>query len=76
MVLPTITVKLDWRSKEYSQNSVKINYATSCTKLVEIKKLEQFKWLNDVSAVALTQSLRNQDKAFSNFFAKRGKPEF
>jgi len=64
---------LDWRSKEYSQNSIKINYATSCKKLTEIKQLEQFKWLNDVSAVALTQSLRNQDKAFSNFFAKRAK---
>ena len=68
---------LDWRSKEYTQNSTKIGYAISCTKLVEIKKLVQYKWLNDVSAVALTQALRNQDKAFSNFFAKRAKyPNF
>lgn len=62
---------LDWRSKEYSLNGAKINYTKSAARLTEIKK--DFAWLYDVSNVALQQALRNQDRAFSNFFAKRGK---
>ena len=62
---------LDWRSKEYSLNGTKINYTKSAAKLTEIK--QEFAWLYEVSNVALQQALRNQDKAFSNFFAKRGK---
>lgn len=62
---------LDWRSKEYSLNGTRINYTKSTAKLTEIK--QEFAWLYDVSNVALQQSLRNQDRAFSNFFAKRGK---
>lgn len=61
---------LDWRSKEYSLNGTKINYTKSAAKLTEIK--QEFAWLYDVSNVALQQALRNQDRAFSNFFAKRG----
>lgn len=62
---------LDWRSKEYSLNGTRINYTKSAAKLTEIK--QEFAWLYDVSNVALQQALRNQDRAFSNFFAKRGK---
>ena len=59
---------LDWRSKEYSLKANKINYSKSCLKLTDIKK--ETEWLNEVSSVALQQSLRNQDSAFSNFFKK------
>ena len=62
---------LDWRSKEYTLNGTKINYAKSTAQLTKIK--QEFPWLYDVSNVALQQALRNQDRAFSNFFAKRGK---
>ena len=66
---------LDWRSKEYTLNKTKVNYAVTCKKLTAIK--QEVEWLNDVSSVALQQSLRNQDKSFSNFFAKRAKyPQF
>lgn len=66
---------LDWRSREYSLNGAKINYTKSAARLTEIK--QDHAWLYDVSNVALQQALRNQDKAFSNFFAKRGKyPNF
>lgn len=61
---------LDWRSKEYTQNKTKINYVVSAKKLTEIKK--DIEWLSEVSIVALQQTLRNQDTAFANFFAKRG----
>ena len=68
---------LDWRSKEYTLNATKINYVTSAKHLTEIKQLEEFQWLYDVSNVALQQSLRSQDVAFSNFFSKRAKyPKF
>jgi len=59
---------LEWRSKEYSVNAVKINYLKTSAKLTEIKKSTEF--LKEVSSVALQQSLRNQDVAFSNFFRK------
>lgn len=68
---------LDWRSKEYTLNGNKINYTKSAARLTEIKQQPEFAWLYEVSNVALQQALRNQDKAFSNFFAKRGKyPSF
>ena len=68
---------LDWRSKEYTLNAVKINYCASSKQLTTIKKLEEFAWLNEVSSIALQQALRSQDTAFSNFFAKRAKyPNF
>lgn len=63
---------LDWRSKEYTQNKTKIGFVASSKRLTEIKKSHEFAWLREVSSVALQQSLRNQDVAFSNFFAKRG----
>ena len=68
---------LDWRSKEYTLHGNKINYTKTSSKLTELKQDENYRWLNDVSSVALQQELRNQDKAFSNFFNKRAKyPNF
>ena len=68
---------LDWRSKEYSLHGTKINYTKSAARLTEMKQNPDLIWLYEVSNVALQQSLRNQDKAFSSFFAKRGKyPKF
>lgn len=57
---------LDWRSKEYSINGIKTNYSDSSKRLTQIKS--EFKFLNDVPAVALQQVLRVQDVAFSRFF--------
>ena len=60
---------LNWRSKEYTQNATKINYSASSARLTKLKS--EFVWLNEISSVALQQTLRDQDRAFSNFFAKR-----
>ena len=66
---------LDWRSKEYSLKGNKINYSATSKQLTKIKSEYQF--LKDVSAVALQQTLRNQDVAFSSFFKKNSKyPNF
>ena len=64
---------LDWRSKEYTLNGTKINYNSTSAKLTMLKQQPEYEWLNEVSSVALQQTLRNQDKSFSNFFAKRAK---
>ncbi len=66
---------LEWRSKEYQLNAKKINYTKTSAKLTEIKK--EHEWLNEVSSIALQQTLRNQDLAFSKFFRKETKyPNF
>ena len=66
---------LDWRSKEYTQHQTKINYTKTSARLTELKK--ELEWLNEVSSVPLQQTLRDQDRAFSNFFAKRAEyPNF
>lgn len=57
---------LEYRHNEYYQNNNSINYTETSKKLTELKK--DLDWLKDVSSVALQQSLRNLDVAFSNFF--------
>lgn len=64
---------LRWRSDEYYQSKAKIGYPQACTKLTALKKQLEFSFLNDVSSVALQQSLRNQQAAFKNFFDGRAK---
>lgn len=68
---------LSWRTEEYITNGIKINYNHTSAKLTELKKNPNYIWLNDVSSVALQQVLRNQDKAYMNFFKKIAKyPKF
>lgn len=67
---------LCWRQEEFAAGN-KPNYGKTSTRLTELKQDESFSWLNDVSSVALQQTLRNQDVAYKNFFAKRTKfPKF
>ena len=43
----------------------------------QLKKQDNFKWLKEVSNTAMTESMRNLDKAFKNFFKKKSKyPKF
>lgn len=66
---------LHWRSKEYSENNNSINSTKASSKLTTIK--QEFTFLQSVSAVALQQSLINQDTAFKNFYSKRSSyPKF
>ena len=66
---------LAWRCTEYETNKTSINYNQTSKYLTDLKK--EFPYLNEVSAVALQQALRNQDKAYKNFFNKRAKfPKF
>jgi len=61
------------KTDAYYENKQKIGFPQTCKMLTELKKEEEFKWLNDVSSVSLQQTLRNLDKAFTNFFQKRAK---
>ena len=56
------------RIKEYTTNKTPISYKQTSSLLTELKKQEETKWLNDVSAVALQQTLQNLQEAYNNFF--------
>lgn len=65
------------RTDAYYEKKEKINYHKTSQLLTELKNNENYCWLKDVSSVTLQQSLRDLDKAFTNFFAGRARyPKF
>ncbi|MGL5417515.1 MAG: RNA-guided endonuclease InsQ/TnpB family protein [Clostridium sp.] len=44
--------------------------------LTKFKKEDEVKWLNEISNATLKESLRNLDKAYTNFFKGGGFPKF
>ena len=54
-------------------NNISITGIDFSRDLTLLKKTTEFQWLKDTPAAVLQQSLRDQDRAFSNFFAKRAK---
>ena len=59
------------RTDAYYQHGERLYYEGTAQRLVTLKKQEETVWLNEVSSVALQQSLRHLDKAFRNFFEGR-----
>ncbi len=59
------------RTDAYYQQGERLSYEGTAQRLVTLKKQEETIWLNEVSSVALQQSLRHLDKAFRNFFEGR-----
>ena len=57
--------------KEAYENGNKIGYSQTSAMLTELKKSEEFAFLNVVDSIALQQSLRDLDRGFVNFFHKR-----
>lgn len=67
---------LDLRSKAWEADQARHNYVSLNKQVTEWKKIE-FPWLANSAACCLTQALIDQDKAFKNFFEKRGRyPKF
>lgn len=67
---------LDLRSKAWEERQERHTYVSLNRKVTEWKRGE-FPWLADSAACTLTQCLIDQDKAFKNFFEKRGRyPKF
>ena len=64
------------RIKEY-KNGNSVGYKETNSMLTSMKRTEEYSWLKEVDSIALQQSLRDLDKAYKNFFAKRASfPKF
>jgi len=67
---------LDLRSKAYEADKTRHNYVSLGRQVTGWKRGE-FPWLADSAACCLTQALIDKDKAYKNFFEKRGRyPRF
>lgn len=65
------------RRDEWLANHRFITCVESQRLLTELKRKQEYAWLNDADSVALQKSLQNLDNAFQNFFQKRSKyPRF
>ena len=63
--------------KDAFANGQKIGYNQTSSMLTNLKKQDSFAFLKKVDSIALQQSLRDLDRGFKNFFAKRaGYPQF
>jgi putative transposase len=56
------------RIREWTTNQKTVSYNETSSLLTNLKKEEETKWLNEVSSVALQQSLQNLQEAYNNFF--------
>ena len=63
---------LDYRQKEYAKGNKKVGYMITQAELTKLKKLDEYKWLNECGSQALQMALRNLDSAFTRFFKKQG----
>ena len=62
---------------EWKLNHNSIHYNDTASMLKNLKKYPEYTWLKEVDSTALQQSLRDLQKAYDNFFAKRtGYPRF
>lgn len=67
---------LDMRDKAYKGGG-KVNYVQTAAMLTALKKDKDFAFLKLVDSTALQQSLRDLDKAYTNFFKKKARfPRF
>ena len=68
---------LAWRSTAYRQEGERVTGVDFSRELSWLKPLEPSPWLRAVPSSVLIQALRDQDRAFANFFAKRARyPRF
>ena len=65
------------RCNELYKQDVKYNMSNIRKEFTQLKKQNDFKWLNEVSSKVMQESMRNLDKAFKLFFKKKSKyPKF
>lgn len=67
---------LEIQKVEYSSSGKKLSSFDLIKKLTPLKKEEQYAWLNEVLNASLVTTLRDLDKAYSNFFRGAGFPKF
>ncbi len=61
------------RTDAYSHEQKRLSYKDLSSMLTDLKKQEEYPWLNEVSSVPLQQTLRHLDRAFVNFFEGRAR---
>ena len=59
------------QKERYAQGEKKLSYAELCQQLVEWKSETSTLWLADTPSQALQQTLKDLERAYANFFAKR-----
>ena len=65
------------RKEAWTNYKTSVTYKQTSNMLTELKRESAYVWLNAVDSNSLQQSLRDLDKAFKNFFAKRaGYPKY
>jgi putative transposase len=68
---------LNERKKEYKTNKQSLNYYDNARALTDLKKQEEYSWLNEINSQSLQVSLKHLDDAYNGFFKKRtGFPKF
>ena len=68
---------LNERKKEYENNKQSLNYSDNSKTLTELKKQEEYSWLNEINSQSLQSSLKHLDDSYNGFFKKRTKfPKF
>lgn len=61
------------RCNELKKEGKKLHSIYDITKeFTQLKKKEEFKWLNEVSRMSMVASMKNLDLAFKSFFKKKG----
>jgi transposase len=59
---------LRMKIEAYQDDKKSLTAVDLCKKLTDLKKQEEYAWLNEVSSECLQQSIRNLDQAFTRFF--------
>ena len=68
---------LEYRTKAYRRRGESVTGVDFSRLLTRLKRTARYGWLRDTPSTVLTQKLRDQDRAFANFFAGRAKyPRF
>jgi putative transposase len=68
---------LAWRAHAYRAHGERVTGVDFSRELTWLKRMAPYAWLADVPATILTQALRDQDRAFANFFTGRARyPRF
>ena len=67
---------LDLKDKTYKETKKSISLAKTQLLMTELKRSEEYNWLNLSDSMSLQESLKDLDKAYKNFFNGAGFPNF
>ena len=69
---------LDRKIKQYEEDKSTVTYNVCAKEMTELKKTDEYSFLQEADSLSLQQSLRHLDTAFQNFFKqpKTGFPRF